>query len=101
MTNYYPLMASVVATLEPNTAEARRQLYDSARVGFPNYLGNLDPPLSDSEITRERTALEEVIRRVEAEQMAAKRHPSPEGEGGRAWRAGGGRLSVPMANSAR
>jgi hypothetical protein len=72
MTDYYPLMVSVVATLEPNTAEARRQLYDSARVGFPNYLGNLDPPLSDSEITRERTALEEVIRRLEAEQMAAK-----------------------------
>ena len=69
MTNYYPLMASVVATLEPNTAEARRQLYDSARVGFPNYLGNLAPPLSDTEITRERTALEEVIRRLEAEQM--------------------------------
>jgi hypothetical protein len=69
MTDYYPLLSSVIATLEPNTAEARRQLYDSARVGFPNYLGNLDPPLSDSEITRERTALEEVIRRVEAEQM--------------------------------
>jgi hypothetical protein len=70
MTNYYPLLASVVAALETNTAEARRQLYDSARVGFPNYLGNLDPPLSDSEITRERTALEEVIRRLEAEQVA-------------------------------
>jgi hypothetical protein len=70
MTNYYPLMASVVAALAPNTAEARRQLYDSARVGFPTYLGNLDPPLSDSDITRERTALEEVIRRLEAEQMA-------------------------------
>jgi hypothetical protein len=69
MTNYYPLMASVVAALAPNTAEARRQLYDSARVGFPTYLGNLDPPLSDSDITRERTALEEVIRRLEAEQM--------------------------------
>jgi hypothetical protein len=70
MTNYYPLLASVVAALETNTAEARRQLYDSARVGFPNYIGNLDPPLSDSEITRERTALEEVIRRLEAEQVA-------------------------------
>jgi hypothetical protein len=70
MTNYYPLLASVVAALETNTAEARRQLYESARVGFPNYLGNLDPPLSDSEITRERTALEEVIRRLEAEQVA-------------------------------
>jgi len=69
MTNYYPLLASVVATLDPNTAEARRQLYDSARVGFPTYLGNLDPPLSDSDVTRERTAIEEVIRRLEAEQM--------------------------------
>jgi hypothetical protein len=78
MTNYYPLLASVVATLEPNTAEARRQLYDSARVGFPNYLGNLDPPLSDSDVTRERTALEEVIRRLEAEQMAGTRDHSSE-----------------------
>ena len=69
MTNYYPLLASVVAALEPNTAEARRQLYESARVGFPNYLGNLDPSLSDAEVTRERTALEEVIRRIESEQM--------------------------------
>jgi hypothetical protein len=69
MTNYYPLLASVVAALEPNTAEARRQLYDSARVGFPTYLGNLDPSLSDSDITRERAALEEVIRRLEAEKM--------------------------------
>ena len=71
MTDYYPLLASVVASLETNTAEARRQLYDSARVGFPHYIGNLEPPLSDSEITRERTALEEVIRRLESEQMAA------------------------------
>ena len=70
MTKYYPLLANVVATLEPNTAEARRQLYDSARVGFPHYIGNLDPKLSDAEVTRERTALEEVIRRLEAEQMA-------------------------------
>ena len=70
MTNYYPLLASVVAALEPNTAEARRHIYESARVGFPNYLGNLDPPLSDAEVTRERTALEEVIRRLESEQMA-------------------------------
>ena len=73
MTNYYPLLASVVAALEPNTAEARRQLYESARVGFPEYIGHLAPPLSDSEITSERTALEEVIRRVEAEQMAVVR----------------------------
>jgi hypothetical protein len=70
MTDYYPLLANVVAALEPNTAEVRRQLYESARVGFPNYIGALGGPLSDSEITRERTALEEVIRRIEAEQVA-------------------------------
>ena len=58
------------STIEESMAEARRQLYDSARVGFPDYIGHLNPPLSDAEITRERTALEEVIRRVEAEQMA-------------------------------
>ena len=59
MADYYPLLASVVAALETNSAEARRQLYDSARVGFPDYIGHLDPKLSDSEVTRERTALEE------------------------------------------
>jgi hypothetical protein len=70
MTNYYPLLSSVVAALDTNTAEVRRQLYDNARTGFPNYIGSLGRSLSDSEITRERTALEEVIRRLEAEQVA-------------------------------
>jgi hypothetical protein len=81
MTDYYPLLASVVAALDVNSAEARRQLYDNARVGFPHYLGNLDPPLSDSEITRERTALEEVIRRLEAEQMAQSRNQEISNQG--------------------
>ena len=70
MTDYYPLLSSVVAALDVNTAEVRRQLYDNARTGFPHYIGSLDPSLTDSEVTRERTALEEVIRRVEAEQVA-------------------------------
>jgi hypothetical protein len=70
MADYYPLMASVVAALDMNTAEARRQLYDNARTGFPNYIGSLGRSLTGPEITRERTALEEVIRKLEAEQVA-------------------------------
>jgi hypothetical protein len=70
MTDYYPLLSSVVAALDVNSAEVRRQLYDNARTGFPNYIGSVGPSLTDSEVTRERTALEEVIRRVEAEQVA-------------------------------
>ena len=93
MTDYYPLLANVVAALETNTAEVRRQLYDSVRVGFPNYIGKLGPALSDSDITRERTALEEVIRRVEAEQvarLAGSSIPPPKGEGGARSAPGGG-----------
>lgn len=69
MTDYYPLLSSVVAALDVNTAEVRRQLYDNARTGYPNYIGSLGRSLTDSEILRERTALEEVIRRLEAEQV--------------------------------
>ncbi|HXW27425.1 MAG TPA: hypothetical protein VEK73_21940 [Xanthobacteraceae bacterium] len=70
MADYYPLLASVVAALDVNTAEARRRLYENARTGFPAYIGTLGRSLTESEITLERTALEEVIRRLEAEQVA-------------------------------
>jgi hypothetical protein len=67
LTDYYPLMARVTAALDKNTGEARRGLYERARTALVAQLRALDPPLSESEITRERFGLEEAIRRVEAE----------------------------------
>ena len=47
----------------------RRRLYESIRNGFVEQMRNHDPPLMDSHITQEQIALEEAIRKVEAEQM--------------------------------
>jgi hypothetical protein len=71
MADYYPLIARAVAALEKNTGEARRGLYERARAALVAQLKGSDPPLDDGEITRERLALEEAIRKVEAE--AARR----------------------------
>jgi hypothetical protein len=70
MADYYPLLASVVAALDANTAVARRQLYNSVRIGFVTHMGKGGRPISDAEVTPERTALEEAIRKVEAEEVA-------------------------------
>jgi hypothetical protein len=71
MADYYPLIARAVTGLEKNTGEARRALYERARTALVTQLRGTTPPLSESEITRERLGLEEAIRKVEAE--AAKR----------------------------
>jgi hypothetical protein len=65
MTDYYPLVARAVAGLSSNTGEVRRTLYDRARTALVTQLRSSDPPLSESDITHERLALEEAIRRVE------------------------------------
>ena len=67
MADYYPLIARAVAGLEKNTGEGRRALYERARTALVAQLRGVTPPLTESEITRERLALEEAIRKVEAE----------------------------------
>jgi hypothetical protein len=71
MADYHPLISRAVAGLENNTGENRRVLYERARAALVNQLRGVDPPLEESDITRERLALEEAIRKVEAD--AAKR----------------------------
>ncbi|MEA2982074.1 MAG: hypothetical protein QOF09_3897, partial [Alphaproteobacteria bacterium] len=71
MADYHPLIARAVAGLEKNTGENRRSLYERARVALVAQLRGVVPALDESEITRERLALEEAIRKVEAE---AARH---------------------------
>lgn len=71
MADYFPLIARAVAGLDKNTGENRRALYDRARTALVNQLRGVEPALDESDITRERLALEEAIRRLEAD--ASKR----------------------------
>lgn len=73
MANYYPLISKAVAGLEKNTGEARRALYERARTALVTQLRGMTPALGESDITRERLALEEAIRRIEAEAARSSR----------------------------
>ena len=68
MADYYPLIARAIAGLDPSaTGESRRALYERARAALIAQLRSVQPPLSESEITRERLSLEEAVRKVESE----------------------------------
>jgi hypothetical protein len=67
MADYYPLIARAVAGLEKNNGENRRSVYERARAALIAQLRGVTPALPEGDITRERLALEEAIRKVEAE----------------------------------
>jgi hypothetical protein len=73
MADYYPLIAKAVSGLDKSTSEARRALYDRARTALLAQLRGVEPALSEPDITRERLALEEAIRKVEAEAVRRSR----------------------------
>jgi hypothetical protein len=73
MADYYPLIARAVEALERNTGENRRALYERARTALVAQLRGVVPALEESEITRERLALEEAIRKIEAESVRRAR----------------------------
>jgi len=68
MADYYPLIARAVAGLDNNTGENRRALYERARSALVTQLRSVNPPIEEADITRERLALEDAIRRLEAEE---------------------------------
>ena len=59
MPDYYPLIARAVSRLEKNTPEAHQDLFEQTRAILSDQLRNRQPPASDSEIMRERAALDE------------------------------------------
>ena len=82
MADYYPLIARAIAGLDPSApGESRRALYERARAALISQLRSVQPPLSESEITRERLSLEEAVRKVESE--AAQRARDARSGGGR------------------
>src|SRR5882757_4247943 len=78
MADYYPLIARAISGLDPGApGEARRALYERARTALIAQLRSVQPPLTESEITRERLALEEAVRKVESEAAQRARIEAP------------------------
>src|SRR5260221_9380411 len=96
MADYYPLIARAIAGLDPSApGESRRALYERARSALIAQLRSVQPPLSESEITRERLSLEEAVRKVESEAAQRARDASRSGDASRsadAARSGGERV---------
>jgi hypothetical protein len=85
MADYYPLIARAIAGLDPSApGESRRALYERARAALIAQLRSVQPPLSESEITRERLSLEEAVRKVESEAAQRARDASRSAGGARA-----------------
>ena len=85
MADYYPLIARAIAGLDPSApGESRRALYERARAALIAQLRGVQPPLSESEITRERLSLEEAVRKVESEAAQRARDASRPGGAGAA-----------------
>src|SRR5712671_17440 len=80
MADYYPLIARAISGLDPSApGESRRALYERARAALIAQLRSVQPPLSESEITRERLSLEEAVRKVESEAAQRARDASRAG----------------------
>jgi hypothetical protein len=68
MADYYPLITKAVAGLDPDApGESRRAVYERARAALLAQLRTMNPPFTEAEITRERLALEDAVRKVEEE----------------------------------
>src|SRR5881397_3466535 len=95
MADYYPLIARAITGLDPAApGESRRALYERARTALIAQLRSVQPPLTESEITRERLSLEEAVRKVESEAAQRAREASRAGSrSGDAFRAGTARAN--------
>jgi class 3 adenylate cyclase len=65
--NYDRLLARAVNGVDMSTAQARHAVYERARNALVAQLRFNQPALSKADVTKERLALEEAIRKVEAE----------------------------------
>src|SRR6266567_3424138 len=82
MVDYYQLIDSAVTGFHKHTDEARRAaIYEHARGALVIQLCSVTPPLTESEIMRERLSLDKAIRKIEAEvahgPQAEAAHPIP------------------------
>src|SRR5215475_4119905 len=75
MVDYYSILARAVASLNPNTTEQRRALYDRARKTLADKIATVDPSASHTDLKTESAALEAAIQCVERD--LAPRPASP------------------------
>ena len=66
MADYQSLLTRAVANLPVASLEARQGIYERARKALVTQLRSLRPPLPESDIAREETALDKAIAAVEA-----------------------------------
>jgi hypothetical protein len=76
MNDYYPLIARGVEGLDTSIGESRQALYERARNALVSQLRSNEPALLEADITKERLALEEAIRKVEADAARKSRSGS-------------------------
>jgi hypothetical protein len=77
MADFYPVLSRAIAGLQEQTPEARRAVYDRAKQVLVTQLRNVDPPVSEADIMRQRLALDDVIARIERDYEPADSVPQP------------------------
>ena len=99
MTDFYSVLQRAVRSLPDGSGPQRRQVYEKARKALIKQLQSFDPPLSSSDVTSQRLALEDAIRKIEneiARQNRTRRAVQgalPASNGGRAGTESGARES--------
>ena len=71
MADFYPVLSRAIAGLQEQTPEARRAVFDRAKQVLVTQLRNVDPPVSEADIMRQRLALDDVIARIERDYQPA------------------------------
>lgn len=72
MADFYKVLRKTVEALPVATGQARRSVYDRARMAMGGQLDAMNPPLPPSEVSRQRLGLEDSIRAVEEDYLAGK-----------------------------
>ncbi len=67
MTDFYSVLQRAVSSLPDGSGPNRRAVYDKARKALLKQLQSFDPPLPSSDVTAQRLALEDAIRKIENE----------------------------------
>lgn len=67
MADYYPILTRAIGALPEQDSVHRQAIYRRAREALERQLRSLDPPLGEGELLKETLALEDVIRRIEAD----------------------------------
>src|SRR4249920_75175 len=75
MVDYVQLISRAVATLNPNTREARQALYQRARQTLVDKLRRVNPTLSHTDLNAERAALESAIQQIERDAVRGTAPP--------------------------